>query len=318
MKVIRFLKDWMLVVSMLAGVAGYLLYAALDLPPVARAFAGNAVAVIQPVLIFAMLFLTFCKIDPRSLRLCGWHVWLLLFQAGVFTLTGCLLMAMPHSGLRVVLEGAMICIICPTATAGAVITRKLGGDVSHITTYTILINLTAALLIPLLLPYVHPNPALGAGTSSVLILGKVFPLLLLPLVSAMLVRILLPSLQRALARCQEVSFYLWAVALALALAVTARSIAHSTVALSTQLWLVAVSLVCCGVQFWLGRKIGARFDDMTTAGQALGQKNTVLAIWLGYTFFTPVTSVVGGFYSIWHNLVNSWQLYRHKKLSRGE
>ena len=66
------------------------------------------------------------------------------------------------------------------------------------------------------------------------------------------------------------------------------------------------------MQFWLGRKIGARYEDKITAGQALGQKNTVLAIWIGYTFFTPITAIAGGFYSIWHNVFNSYQLYNQK------
>ena len=50
-------------------------------------------------------------------------------------------------------------------------------------------------------------------------------------------------------------------------------------------------------------------------GQSLGQKNTVFAIWMGYTFMEPIVSVAGGFYSIWHNLYNSWQLHRqlHQK-----
>jgi BASS family bile acid:Na+ symporter len=47
-----------------------------------------------------------------------------------------------------------------------------------------------------------------------------------------------------------------------------------------------------------------------TAGQALGQKNTVFAIWMGYTFMTAETAIVGGLYSIWHNLYNSHQLRR--------
>ena len=61
-------------------------------------------------------------------------------------------------------------------------------------------------------------------------------------------------------------------------------------------------------------QIGARYNDKITAGQSLGQKNTVLAIWMGYTFFTPITSIVGGFYSIWHNVINSYQLYEKKKM----
>lgn len=313
MKIIRFLKDWTLIIAILAGISGYFIYASLPFPAPTHTFANHAVGIIQPLLIFAMLFLTFCKIDPRKLRFRMWHLWLLCIQCGLFTGIGLLLVAMPHSGLRVVLEGAMICLICPTATAGAVITKKLGGSVGDITTYTILINTATALFVPALVPFVHPNPQLTVATSAVLILGKVFPLLLMPLVTATVMRWLFPHITRRLAQYQELSFYLWAVALALALAVTTRSIVHSTVTLSTQLWLVAVSLLCCALQFRLGHIIGSRYGDRITAGQALGQKNTVFAIWMGYTFFTPITAVAGGFYSIWHNIVNSRQLYRHKK-----
>jgi BASS family bile acid:Na+ symporter len=33
---------------------------------------------------------------------------------------------------------------------------------------------------------------------------------------------------------------------------------------------------------------------------------------MAYTFMNPVSSVVGGFYSIWQNIFNSWQLSRRK------
>ena len=313
MKIVRFLKDWTLIIAILAGIFGYLVYAALPVPTQVRPVVADTIGIIQPMLIFSMLFLTFCKVDPRHLRFRMWHFWILLIQCGLFLGIGVLLMAMPHSGLRVVLEGAMICLICPTATAAAVITRKLGGDVNNVTTYTILINLAAALLIPALVPFVHPNPNLTVWKAAMLILCKVFPLLLFPLFAALAIRYLFPALNKRLAQYQEVSFYMWAVALALATGVTTRTIIHTDVALSTQLWLVAVSFICCVLQFWLGRKIGFRYDEKITAGQAFGQKNTVLAIWVGYTFFTPITAVVGGFYSIWHNVINSYQLYEHKK-----
>lgn len=313
MKIVRFLKDWTLIIAILSGIAGYLLYVSIPFLQPTHAVVREAIEIVQPLLIFAMLFLTFCKVNPKKLRLCGWHLWLLLFQAGLFCLLAVVLVLVPQNGMRVVLEGAMLCLICPTATAGAVITKKLGGNVAHITTYTILINLATALLIPALVPFVHPHPGMTLFTSSALILGKVFPLLLLPLVAAMLIRHLFPRLHFMLSHYQELSFYLWAVALVLATAVTTRSIVHSQVALSTELWLVAVSLFCCVLQFYVGRKVGRLYRDAVTGGQSLGQKNTVLAIWMGYTFFSPITSVVGGFYSIWHNLINSYQLYEYKK-----
>lgn len=308
----QFARDWMLVISMVAGVAGYFIY--INIPALAstHVMANRMVNALQPALIFAMLFLTFCKVDLKHLRLCRWHIWLLLAQCGIFTAIGCVLIALPHSGLRVVLEGAMLCLICPTATASAVVTRKLGGDVNHITTYIILINLSVSFIVPALVPYVHPDGSISMIAASLLIMSKVFPLLLMPLALAILVRYFMPKLHASLLSFPDLAFHLWAVALALAIVVTTRSIVHSTVSLETQLWLVVVSAVCCVLQFWMGRKIGARYGDTVTAGQALGQKNTVFAIWLGYTFFTPVTAIVGGFYSIWHNLINTLQLYRHE------
>ena len=311
--ILRFIKDWMLIFAMLSGIAGYFIYVNIPFLEPTHALAGKAVGLLQPLLIFSMLFLTFCKVNPKKLRLCPWHGLLLLFQVGIFAVLAAVLVLMPHSGMRVVIEGVMICIICPTATAGAVITKKLGGNAAHLTTYTILINLAVALVVPALVPYVHPSPGVTMWTSSLLILGKVFPLLLMPLLAAILVRYLAPRLHFILSHYQELAFYLWAVALALATAVTVRSIMHSEESWATELWLVVASLVCCLLQFYVGRRVGARYDDKISAGQSLGQKNTVLAIWMGFTFFTPITAVVGGFYSIWHNLVNSWQLYEHKK-----
>lgn len=318
MKILNFIREWILLFAILAGVLGYFLYVNLPFLDQTHEWAGDAIGIVQPMLIFAMLFLAFLRVNPKKLRFCRYHGWLLLFQTGFYLILSGILVMIPHSDLRVILEGAMICLICPTATAGAVITRKLGGSASHIITYTILINLVTSLVIPLTIPWVHPNPSMSAGTASLLILGKVFPLLLLPLVAAFLIRKLWPRLHFVLSRAQEVSFYLWVVALALATAVTTRYIVHSHVSVGTQLCLVLVSFICCVLQFYIGWRVGKRYGDRITAGQSLGQKNTVLAIWMGYTFFTPITSVVGGFYSIWHNIINSWQLHQAHNKAAGK
>lgn len=314
---IQLIRDWALILAILCGIVSYFLFESLPLSLSTHIAANNIVAVLQPALIFAMLFLTFCRIDTHSLRMKRWHLWLLLIQGGLFMAIGAVLIAMPHNTLRVILEGSMIMLICPTATAAAVITRKLGGNVSDITTYTILINLLAAILIPIFVPLVHPNPSLDILQSGLLILGKVFPLLLFPLVTAVLVKRFLPAVSGKLATYQDLSFYLWAISLSIAIAVTTRSIVHYQHGIMTQLGLVIASLICCAFQFIAGRKIGSFYDAKITAGQALGQKNTVVAIWMGYTFFSPITAIAGGFYSIWHNVVNTVQLYHashpHKK-----
>lgn len=102
------------------------------------------------------------------------------------------------------------------------------------------------------------------------------------------------------------------MSLAIAIAVTVKAIVHSTVPVEYEIGIAVISLVCCLFQFAAGKHIGGAYGERTEGGQALGQKNTVFIIWMGYTFLSPVTAVAGGFYSVWHNIINSWQLYRKR------
>ncbi len=323
----------MLPIAMVTGASLYLIYHFLP-EPVHRIgpFLDNLVSVLQPLLIFSMLFLTFCGIEPRDLKPHRWHWWLLLIQGGLFSLLGLVVIW----GLRnlpdgqdyaILVESAMLCLICPTATAAAVVTRKLGGDMAGITTYTILINMLTAVLVPLFVPLIRPVDGVDFFAAFSMILAKVFPLLIMPCLCAWLVRYMFPRLHRRLLDFADMPFYIWAVALTLAIAVSVRYLMASTLGLGLIAGMAAVSLICCVFQFMAGRYVGSRYrprrKDVSqeaarrgrlvrtiTAGQSLGQKNTVFAIWMGYTFMTPETAIVGGLYSIWHNIYNSWQLRR--------
>lgn len=322
MEIIRKLREWMLPVAMATGASLYLIYHFLPALHFAGPFLEKTVGILQPVLIFAMLFLTFCRIEPRELKPHRWHWWLLLIQGGVFSAIGIgIAVAGRYFPVRdadwvVLAESAMLCFICPTATAAAVVTRKLGGDVAGITTYTILINMLAAIVVPLVVPLVQPVEGLTFGMAFCMIVAKIFPLLIMPCLCAWMVRYLLPGLHRRLLEYVDLPFYIWSVSLTLAIAVTVKSIVKSDMGIILMLLIAIVSLVCCVLQFAMGHFIGGRYGKRrgkhtrrVTAGQSLGQKNTVFAIWMGYTFLTPETAIVGGMYSIWHNLYNSWQLH---------
>ncbi len=326
----------MLPIAMVTGASIYLLYNAIEPLHSAGPFLSDAVAVIQPLLIFAMLFLTFCRIEPKDLKLHRWHWWLLLVQGGLFAGLGFfalwLMKVMPDRShdYVVLIQSAMLCFICPTATAAAVVTRKLGGDIAGITTYTVLINLVTAILVPLIVPLIQPVAGMDFWAAFSMIVAKIFPLLILPCLAAWVVRYTAPKLHARLMAYPELAFYIWAFALALAIAVTTKYIVHSTMEWRLLFMMAVISLLSCAVQFVLGRFVGSRYRPRradaspeaeargkavrkVTAGQSLGQKNTVFAIWMGYTFMTPETAIVGGLYSIWHNLYNSWQLYRNNK-----
>lgn len=316
-KLLSFIRSWILLFAIIAGISAYFIYINIPFLDATHVVMLNVIQSLQIVLIFCMLFLAFCKVNPRRLKLRPWHWWLLLIQSSLFVGLGIIVMMLPNSGVRVILEGAMICFICPVGSAAPVLTKKLGGSATDITTYTILINTVVAILVPIMVPLVHPQSSMSIVNASLLIMGKIFPLLLLPMLLAFLVRALSPKLHFIFSRQKDLAFYFWVISLFLAIGLTTRYIMHTTVSLSVELSLIAVSLISCVLQFWTGRKIGERYEARTTAGQALGQKNPVIAIWFGYTFFTPITSLAGGFYSIFQNIINSAQLHaREKNLRR--
>ena len=308
-----FLRKWTLPFAMLAGVAAYYLYTSLHFLDFTHGAVTHVVSIVQPFLIFVMLMLTFLKIRPRQLQLERWHLYGLLLQVGLFVLCAVFISLLPEGHWIVVIEGGMLCLICPTATAAAVVTGKLGGNQASLTTYTILINLMVALVVPAVVPWLHPHGEMTFLANAIRILSKVFPLLFCPFLSAILLRRYLPHFSEALTKVKDLAFYLWAVSLSLAIAVTMRSIVNSHCPWQYQAGIAASSFLACFLQFAVGRWMGHKCADPITVAQSLGQKNTVFAIWMGYTFLTPVTSIAGGFYSVWHNVYNSYQLAKQKK-----
>ena len=314
-KIITFLKNWTLPVSMISGALAYYICRQLPLSYEVKFDILTVIEVLQPVLLFLMLFVAFCKIKPTDLKPHRWHLWLLLTQCLLFAAACAALWLYPSTGLRVIIEGFMLAIICPTATACAVVTQKLGGDSASTTSYTIIINMVVALLCPLLLPVAHPQEGLTFFPAFMVIIHKVFPLLIVPLFLAWFVRYLMPSFHKRIVATKDLAFYMWAVSLAIAIAVTCKALAHSHESMWNVGGIAVVTLVACLFQFSFGKWIGSHYGKKMEAGQALGQKNTVFIIWLGYTFLSPITAAAGGFYSVWHNLVNSWQLYKKRKES---
>ena len=302
----------MLPVAMVAGVSIYLL---LHFVPALDESGYLGVARwLQPTLIGVMLFLQLNVVAPKDLRLHKWHFGLLAVQAVLFGALAIIAMQVPAGAGRILLECAMLCFICPTAAAAGVITAKIGGDLPGIMTYTVLADALACIVIPLMIPMVHPASDIPFWASFWAIVKKVFAILVLPCVLAWLIRYLLPRVQRWLERIVGWAFYVWGVGLVLAMSLATSALIKSGIGIWVALGIGAVSLACCLSQFALGRRIARRYgpSESITAGQALGQKNTGFIIWLGLTYMTPVTSVAGGLYALWHNLVNARELARKK------
>lgn len=292
---LKFLKNWTLPIAMLAGAIGYPFFISLSF--------------LTPILIFTMLLLTFCKVSPQDLKPKLLHLWLLMIQ--IFGSVAVYLLLCRFN--KIVAEGAMVCIICPTATAAAVITSKLGGSAASLTTYTLLGNIGAAIAVPIIFPLIEAHADISFWDSFFLILSKVFPLLICPFLTAWLLQKFVPRVHHALLAYHELAFYLWAVSLAIVTAQTLSSLINDPADGWTEILIALAALVACCVQFFLGKTLGSIYDDRISGGQALGQKNTILAIWMAHTYLNPLSSVGPGSYVLWQNIFNSYQLWKKRR-----
>ena len=312
----------MLALAIAAGVGVYLLYHAWPALHPAGPVLKVLAAWVQPLLLSVMLFLSLCRVSPRDIRPHRWQIRPLLLQCGVFIALCLLLIAARHcsgafwrwiSAHELIVQAALLCFITPTANSSVVVVGKLGGEVSETVTYTILINLACSVLIPVFLPLAYPVEGLTLGAAVLRILMKVFPLLIGPMLLAMAVRAWMPRLLSRILRHPDLPFYLWSILLSLSISLSTRVVVLFTNGPQVLLELVAVSLLCCIFQFAYGHRVGQRYGRRITAGQSLGQKNTSFGMWVGLSFLNPVVSAVGGFYSIWHNLYNTFQLRAHER-----
>ena len=315
--------------GMLIGAVGYRLF--LPLEP------------ILPWLIFFMLFFTFCKVNPLDLRLRKWHWVVLALQiilslatyAGVYLLTE----------NRFLAQGLMLCFIMPTATAAPIIAGKLGGSIQNLTTFTLLSNFATSLIVPAVFPLVNPLAEKAFWPAFTLIISRIAPLLLGPFILAWLLRLgyqwktkreFVLSTQAA-----QIPFYLWVASITvLTSVVTETVVTNYQLQITNILILLVSSFFACLLQFGLGKLIGyylpapskgKDYEDVLinpaaapktmagvssiTAGQAFGQKNTSLGVWMAQTYLHPLAALGAAAYIIWQNIFNSVQLFvvAHKK-----
>jgi BASS family bile acid:Na+ symporter len=135
-------------------------------------------------------------------------------------------------------------------------------------------------------------------------------LLILPLVFAWSLRAFLPKLHARILSVHKLSFYLWAVALTIVTGSTVRFLVEQQDPdYTVEIGLAVVSLVICVGQFLLGRRLGKTYGDPVSSGQGLGQKNTILAIWMAQVYLNPIASIAPAAYVLWQNSINSYQLW---------
>ena len=311
MNVIRFLKDWTLPVSMGMGALLYLVFAYVPQLDGAALFFDPVMEAILPLFMFLILFVTFCKVDFHKMRPVWWHLWVSIFNLLFIGIVMALILSLPRavanscvpsvaSDLRssaslftfhstlILLEALLMCIISPCATAAAVVTQKLGGSLEQTTTYTFLSNFITVLMVPICFPMIEKGADISFMSAFLKILYQVVVLLVVPMLLAYIVK-----------------------------HTTVKNILHAEASVVFLGMIALLGLVLCIIQFAVGRFIGHFFGRAQEAGQALGQKNTAFAIWLGITYLNPLSSVGPGCYILWQNIINSFEIWQERQKNKG-
>lgn len=293
----KFLEKYLLPIAMVLGIAFHRQLSVLSS--------------FLPYLIAIMLFISYCRISLSDIKLTKFHYILLAIQY----IGSAVIYLLLRPINEILAQAAMICVLTSTATSAPVVAGLLGGSISVTAAYSIISNLTVALIGPIFLSFIgHNYSSISLAESFWHIFKSVIPILILPFIIALTVHKIAPIVHRKIQSAQIISFYIWAAALTIVIGnITQYVILQDDGNYTLELIIAFTSLVICLLQFFFGRKIGKKFGRIVAGGQGLGQKNTVLAIWLTQTYLNPLATLGPGAYVLWQNLVNSWQIWRHIK-----
>lgn len=271
----------------------------------AGAFFENCAGDFVPPMVMLMLLFSF--IDVKfSRESTGWsHLRIPLFMVALAT---CAYFAVGKlTGNEDFAVMAFLIGMTPTANAAPVITGLLGRREDYATVSVVSTNLFTAIALAPVSALVFGD-ALEIDTFS--LAWKTMMLVGVPFALSVIFRNFMKPVAAFIRRWKFLSFYLWMVMLFTVCAQSSAYVSkqeHLSPTLLLEIFALAASL--CAINFAAGYFLGEpRFRR--ECSQSLGQKNTMLMLWVGLAFFNPVVALGPTFYVVCHNLWNSWQL-RH-------
>ena len=237
MNIISFLKNWTLPVAITIGTVSYLTFYYVPQLDELGTELAPIFDVIFPLFVFLTLWVTFCKVDFHQMRPHRWHIGILIAQLLLVAVNIGVILWMKHLAADnhelpafaspLLWEALLTCIIGPAASAAPVVTGKLGGNISTMTTYVLISSLTSALLIPLVFPMLEQAIQVSFVEAFLIILEKVSIVLLLPLVLGWIMQHYVKGLCAKIVAMPNLSFYFWSVSLSITTGITVKNIMHS-------------------------------------------------------------------------------------------
>lgn len=197
--------------------------------------------------------------------------------------------------------------LTPTATAGPAMMRMLRGDPGFVAEVLLLTNASVGLFLPLVVPVLVAANGVPVHLPVGEFLLRTMGTVLVPVVLAQVMRVATPDLARGCLRLRRATFAMWLAMVFLAVAVAGGYLRQQSGHVPVVVGIAAVSGLICVANFWLGGRV-VRADLLREGSQSLGQKNTMLSIWVGVTFIHPLVALGPGMYVLWQNGWNTWQM----------
>ena len=262
---------------------------------------------LTPVFLFFMLFFTFCSLNLRDLKWRNEYIFLIIYQ--IVASLGIYLVVRQFN--EILAQGVMICILAPTAVAAVVMSSMLGANVASVISYSISINLVISIIAPIYFSMMDVPDIQPFWMSVKNIIMKIFPLLIIPMILAIIIKKISKKLGEKLKKLSSLSFYIWIISATIVMANTMKFILlQDSKNYYIVILLVLSALFLCVFQFIFGFYLGKKYKDELACSQYMGQKNTILAIWMAQTFLNPISSIAPAAYVLWQNFVNTFQLWR--------
>ncbi len=260
--------------------------------------------------LMVMLFMVFLQLNLKELKIYKSHF--LLVAVNLFIGVASYLLTWFLTGDKTLAQAAFFVGITPTATAAAVVMSFLKGNVGYVITSFVLSNVIVSLFMPGLLSWVCGNSSLEFMLR---VAETLFYLLVIPFVSAMIVRKIYPAAQQLPKKLSTATFGLWSVCLFI-IAASAGKFLRDNQELSSWVLLkcALIALFICAVNFGVGYILGGK-KFRREASQSLGQKNTTLTIYLAFTYAGPLAAMGVISYVLWHNSYNAIQMFFADKKS---
>ena len=296
----RLLKEYGLFGSILLGIIAY-----------------RPLSVLSPMIpyvLMTMLFFTFSRIAPQDIRPRPIHLTLIVTQIALALGGYFLVRYLPVPFAEIYAQAVLMCFLCPVAAAAPVIVGLLGGSIAIVTSYVVINCLSIIITGPLILGWLgHPQGTLLQSMAHVLV--GVLPIVMIPLLTAFGIRWRLPSLHAKVRSLSSASLYIWIFLLSLVIANTVHFVAQERQGVATMIIvLVLIGLVTCIIQYTVGKAMSRKvLGESVTIGQALGQKNSSISIWMIQAYLNPIASVSQAAYSIFQNIFNALQVIHHDR-----